>query len=183
MVNQIRHRLQDRSGFTLVEVLLVTIIVGIMAGIIVPNLSSAAQVAKVKAFAGSLATVQSAGDQFYAMTSVYPTYAGGTVANQPVAGTGAAEIDVTAQDLNARALYPGYVRMNLETNPASFNLDGADGDTVYWGITASGKTFATQVAPTTGQWADGTIAVYVQESVQNVDADGRPGSVTLDTLW
>lgn len=177
------RKFRKQDGFTLAEVLLVTFIIAILAAITLPNLTGAAEAAKVHSFAGTLANLQTASDQFFIKTSVYPTYSGATVANQPVTGSAAAQLTTAAQDLRGTALLPGYIRMAPDAVAADFALDGTQGTTVYYGITASGRVFATQVAPTAGQWTSGTIAVYTQDSVQAVTAGGRPGSVQLSTIW
>lgn len=177
------RKLRAQGGFTLAEVLLVTFIIGTLAAIVLPNLTGATQSAKVKAFAGTLANLQTGSDQFFIGTSVYPTYSGATVANQPVTGSAAAQINTAAQDLKGTAMIPGYIRMAPDAVAADFNLDGTQGATLYFGVTASGRVFATQVAPTAGQWTIGNMAVYTQDSVLAVTSGGRPGSIQLSTIW
>lgn len=183
MLAKLRQLARSQGGFTLIEMLLVTIVIGILAAILIPNLAGASQTAKVKSFAGTLSHLQTATDQFYFATSTYPTYSGSAVGNQPVANTSASQINTAAQDLKGVAMLPGYIRMAPDSQPADFNLDGTQGNYVYYGVTANGKVFATQTAPTGGQWTTGTINVYTQDSVQNVTASGRPGSVQLSTIW
>jgi len=170
------------KGFTLVEVLIVALALGIMAAIALPAYSNAMSTIKINSFATTLADLQAASDAFQAQTAAFPTYSGTTVANQPVKGTSASEISYTADDNLGNPFYPDYLRVQPDTVPADFDLQASNGAQVYYGVTANGVVFATQVQPTSGQWTSGTDAVYTQSSAR-ILTNGAPTSVQLSTIW
>ncbi len=70
-----RTRRQPRSGdgFTLIEMLIVIIVLGILAMIIIPQVSVSTEDAKVRALQTNLGTVRSAVETYYAQhNAVYP---------------------------------------------------------------------------------------------------------------
>ena len=171
------------KGFTLIEVLIVALALGIFAAIALPAYSNAMTTVKVNSFATSISDMQAASDNFDAQTAAFPTYSGATVANQPVSATSASQLRFSAQDNNGNAFYPNYVRVEPDTVPADNDLQSSNGAAVYYGVTATGAVFATQTAPTTNQWTSGTTNVYTQNSARQISATGGPSSVPLSTIW
>jgi prepilin-type N-terminal cleavage/methylation domain-containing protein len=170
-----------RRGITLIELIAVAVILGVLALIVVPNVTNALGLSKGAAFQTTISELQSASDQFYAINNVYPTYAGAystSTANQPVKGTSASQIQLTAQDVNGDggSFLPNYLRTAPTASAATAGLNVANGATVYYGVVASGQVFATQVAPTSNQWTSGTDTVFTQ---QNYNGSG----VQLSTIW
>ena len=181
------------KGFTLIEVLIVALALGIFAAIALPAYSNAMTTVKVNSFATSISDMQAASDNFDAQTAAFPTYSGSTVGNQPITGSYAAEINYTAADNNGNLFYPSYVRVPPDTVLADNGIQGGAGrgmaDALYYGVTATGAVFATQVEPSTGPgWAVGTTYVYTQSSVRQLAPSHYtgvtgPGMVELGTIW
>jgi len=64
-----------RKAFTLVEILIVVVILGILAAIVVPQFSSAADDARASNTASQLSTLQNAIELFRAREGAYPDFA------------------------------------------------------------------------------------------------------------
>jgi general secretion pathway protein G len=64
---------QSRTGFTMVELMAVLIILGLLAGVVVKNFVGQTEKAKVTTTKASLRQLASAVNQFYMDTSRYPT--------------------------------------------------------------------------------------------------------------
>lgn len=75
MLQKIRNRLNNRKGFTLIELIVVIVIIGILAAIVIPRLSSFQQSAKVKADVATAKSIQTA---VAALNSDDPTPVTGT---------------------------------------------------------------------------------------------------------
>lgn len=97
-------RRQVRKAFTLVEILIVVVILGILAAIVVPQFTSATEEARTGSVESQLKTIDSALELFRARTGSYPN--GGTIA------------DAVLEELNTQ----GY----LKTIPVNPFLDDAD---------------------------------------------------------
>lgn len=65
---------QFRAGFTLVELLIVVVILGILAGIVLPTISSSTEDAKFSSAYQSLQTMRSAVDSYKITHGKYPGY-------------------------------------------------------------------------------------------------------------
>lgn len=67
------NRLKNQKGFTLVELLVVVIILAVLAAIVIPQLRTSSQDAKVSALDSDLSTVRSAVELYYHQhSSAYP---------------------------------------------------------------------------------------------------------------
>src|SRR5215468_4448843 len=69
---QNRTRLQSQRGFTLVELLLVLVILGILAAIVIPKFSGRTEQAKEQAAVTQIATFRTALDAFEVDNGYYP---------------------------------------------------------------------------------------------------------------
>ncbi len=67
------RRRQVRTGFTMVELMAVLIILGLLAGVVVKNFVGQTEKAKVTTTKASLRQLASAVNQFYMDTNRYPT--------------------------------------------------------------------------------------------------------------
>ncbi|MEI8083802.1 MAG: prepilin-type N-terminal cleavage/methylation domain-containing protein [Actinomycetes bacterium] len=77
MKQRIREARQNESGFTLVELLIVIVVIGILAGIVVFGVATFRQDSTTSACQATLKTVQQAAAAYYAKstTGSYPTSA------------------------------------------------------------------------------------------------------------
>lgn len=68
----IQHN-QRRRGFTLVEIMVVVVILGILAATVIPQFISSAQDAKIGAAKADVANIESSLERFYIHMDRYPT--------------------------------------------------------------------------------------------------------------
>jgi len=88
--------MHNEKGFTLVELMIVIVIVGILAAVAVPIYQSNIKKAKMSECDAALGTVRTALRVYFAGNSVYPTAAAGT------AVTAVSGLDISAEDLNGK---------------------------------------------------------------------------------
>ena len=62
---------ENESGFTLIELLIVIVILGVLAGIVVFSVSGITSRGKTEACKSTVATVQTAGEAYYAKNGSY----------------------------------------------------------------------------------------------------------------
>src|SRR6185312_718042 len=74
-----------RRGFTMVEILIVVVILGILAAIAVPKLSNASQVARESSLKESLRLKRTQLGVYKAQHDVYPGFPGGDASQTPSA--------------------------------------------------------------------------------------------------
>src|SRR6266850_2743026 len=99
----------NQSGFTLVELLIVVIILGILAAVVIPQFNTAAAESKEAALASNLATVRQAIELYKVQHN--DAYPGATMVVQLTAGT-----TVTGA---AGTKYGPYIRNAFPANPIS----------------------------------------------------------------
>jgi len=152
-----RRGLSNRSGFTLVELLIVVIILGVLAAIAIPQFTSSTEDAKLSSLDTSLAELRGAIELYYHQhNAVYPGAKkdtdGSDVATAAEAATAfvkqltvySASTGKTAVTKDATYMYGPYLKVGLPKNPyngdATVTCDivttditvGASGGTAGW---------------------------------------------------
>ena len=139
---------RPRSGFTLVELLVVIIVIAVLAAVAIPRFMNSSLRSKESALHGDLKLVRNAIAMFYADTGAYPyNFDGLTGANPPTKG-----LDATGATTTIRASdWKGPYLASMPTDPVSgLGL-------IYSGSTGSNNTI--------GQ---------VSSSAQGLDTNGIP---------
>jgi len=139
-----------RKGFTLVEILIVVIIIGILAAIVIPQFTEASNDARDSAVASDLQTMRSQ-VELYRMqhTGNYPTVFDGTAACQMSNKTTIAGV------VDAAGTFGPY----LHSIPANPYQPAATATTIKddWdGVAAVGSAFGWYYHPASGQLEAGT---------------------------
>lgn len=149
---------RSEKGFTLVELLIVVIILGILAAVVIPQFNSAASESKEAALASNLATVRQAIEMYKVQHD--DAFPGATIVAQLTAGTDKAGAAGTA--------YGPYLRNGMPKNPF-YSLSTGSADSV------SVVTTTPAAADDSTGWlynsVDGTIKA-------NSTADGASGVET-----
>lgn len=83
MLMNLRKRMKNQKGFTLVELMVVIAILGILAALVLPKLSGSNDVAKNGRLVADLRTVDSALNMYFSQNH---TYVGTTIAGLKTAG-------------------------------------------------------------------------------------------------
>ena len=130
-----------KAGFTLVEIMIVVLIIGILLAIAIPNFVAARESSRAKACAGNLKQIDSATQQ-YAMDKKYD--AAHYAANLPTLNTTAGTGLVSAAGASAT----GYLRQ-VPVCPASgtYSVAPTITDSPYCSLSGQANN-ATVVAPT-----------------------------------
>ena len=128
--------MKAKSGFTLVEILIVVVILGILAAIVIPQFTEASTEAKLSSLCTDLQTVRSQIELYKIQHNDNPPAAANFVAQM----TGKTDVDGT---VNASGAYGPYLQ-KMPTNP--FN----DLDTIDTGGTAGDGTGGWEYNATTG---------------------------------
>ncbi|NKB35819.1 MAG: prepilin-type N-terminal cleavage/methylation domain-containing protein [Gammaproteobacteria bacterium] len=98
----------NQTGFTLIELLIVVVILAILAGILVPQFSSATDDAKMSSLDTNLSNTRSAIELYYQQHGHYPgsvTAIGTACAAGPGGSTGTGAINTEAAFLSQMSLY------------------------------------------------------------------------------
>ena len=122
-----------RSGFSLLELVIVVVIIGIIAAIAIPRMSRGSAGAADSALSGNLAILRNAIDLFSAEhTGAYPTVA--KIAAELTQYTNAAGAAQAARD--ATHIYGPYVRkippLPVGAKKGSAGIAAADGTGIGW---------------------------------------------------
>ena len=145
------NRRRNQSGFTLVELLIVVIILGILAAVVIPQFNTAAAESKESALASNLATIRQAIELYKVQHN--DAFPGSTMVVQLTTGTKA--------DGTSGTKYGPYIRNKFPANPISGKDDVATAATMpAAGTDAKGWVYATGNgefrADTTGAGPSGT---------------------------
>ena len=125
-----RQKLRDQSGFTLIEMLVVVIILGILAMIIVPQITVSTEDARLSTMQTNLNSVRGAIEAYYAHHGSYPATVSETDGTSTIADADACKAAFMAQlgkftDLKGAAVdvkdddhpYGPYLKFGLPANP------------------------------------------------------------------
>nr|AQQ75203.1 hypothetical protein [uncultured bacterium] len=126
----IRRSHRARRAFTLLELMVVLVIIGLLGGIVAYNLVGTADKAKADATRQKMVTIKAAVDTFYVQNSRYPTQMGELVQAGLVVGEKTR--DAWNRDILLAAPAPGgqypYALISFGKNGES---DGGAGDDIY----------------------------------------------------
>jgi general secretion pathway protein G len=135
--------MRAKSGFTLVEILIVVVILGILAAIVIPQFTNASTEAKESALASDLQSVRSQVELYKIQhNDNLPGVANGT----HIAGSGFASAMTTATDQDGAAggRFGPYMQ-KIPANPfndlSTVEVDGTAGNNDYgWNFVTSGAS-------------------------------------------
>lgn len=161
--------MSKRHAFMTTELMVVAVVLAILSGIATSAVPSFASRAKRAALASSLAVLQGASDRYFIESNLYPC---GVL---PEPGTSASEMDLGAVDALGQKFIGQYLHTAPNNKALDYGLSASNGTKVYFGVTASGHVFATQVQSVAGKWSSASMVVFVQEDVQ--------GTVSLGDVW
>ncbi len=134
----------SRKGFTLIEILIVVIILGILAAIVIPQFTNASEDARKSSVASQLQTLRSAVELYKLQHGdSYPT-TGGSV-------TGAWDWNLllnTSLSYDSKTVGP-YLQQTPTNSMNGSNLMGTSAAGNAWFIDATGRIFATDKTKTT----------------------------------
>ena len=129
------------EGLTLIELMLVVLVIGVLAGVIAVNLNGVVANAKLNSMKGTLTSMQTAID----------TFAANKDGKFPTASGGAGAVVATAADNNAKSFVESYVHNLPSTVCTDWGVTCSAG-TPSWSVSANGKAYFTDGAATPNYW-------------------------------
>ena len=146
------NRRRNQSGFTLVELLIVVIILGILAAVVIPQFNTAAAESKESALASNLATIRQAVELYKVQHN--DTFPGSTLVTLLTNSTDASgDTSGTKYGPYIRNKFPANPINGLDTVTASSTMPGAATDASGWLYATSTGEFR---ANSTGAGPSGT---------------------------
>lgn len=132
---------RDERGLTLIELMLVVLIIGVLAGVIAVNLNGVVSNAKLNSMKGTLSGLQTAVD----------TFAANNNGKFPTAGGAAGAVVATSADSNGKTFVESYVHNLPSAVCNDWGVTCAAG-TPSWSVSANGKAYFTDGAATPDYW-------------------------------
>lgn len=165
-MHQLLQTARSRRGFTLLEILVAVVVVGVFGAIAASAIPKMMETSKRGALSNTLSTVQQALDRAYAENGAkFPT----AIQPDSVTALGAELVGDGSSSM------PEYLLSKLNNDPRHF--DGMERNlVVHYGVTCGGLVFATQASPTDGAWGPD------HASAQVFTAAKPDGSLTLDNI-
>ena len=137
----VRALRRGEEGLTLIELMLVVLIIGVLAGVIAVNLNGVVANAKLNSLKGTLSSLQTAVDAFAAnKDGKFPTATGG-----------AGAVSATAADNNTKTFVESYVHNLPSTVCTDWGVTCGAG-TPSWSVSANGKAYFTDGAAVPTYW-------------------------------
>ena len=139
------HKMKAKSGFTLVEILIVVVILGILAAIVIPQFTEASSEARLSSLCTDLQTMRSQIELYkFQHADALPGAGGATLVE---AMTGLTDIDGNVAAAAGDGVYGPYVQ-KIPTN--QFNDSDVIDETGTPGVPANGSGW--DFDPVTGAW-------------------------------
>lgn len=118
-----KESLAGQRGFTLLELMIVVAIIGILAGILIPNFTHARAQAQTAACEANLREIATAFELYYADNQVYPTGSNTKIVANTIASGGVNYLNTVPQDPSAAVSGANYTFSSSATsNPPSYEI-------------------------------------------------------------
>ena len=140
-------KIQNMRGFTLIEIMVVVVILGILAALVVPNILGNVDTARITAARQDLKAIESALDMYRLDNYTYPTSQQGldALVTQPA-------------DPSIRNWRQGGYLKKLPKdpwgNPYQYLYPGTQAEMDIWSMGADGQTGGEGVTADIGNWAE-----------------------------